>query len=204
MNSFHLETQGLGNRITSLIPVSFAKLSNFSLFPFAILLSQAKFPEPQISSSHCLFQRQPNRVWKNHCSTIDDVANDTFSACVMLMERYQNIATVFSLWIMGETEKVEFFPVFPHPCCHSSRDQLTHKVCSWNDLTKEPGPVPGRSYPLVDTAKEGALCWHFAVESWGIACCGSGNRDCSPLIPLIPEVYQGRCYLLSSFRGQWG
>lgn len=42
MNPFHLETQGQGNRITSLIPVSFAKLSHFSLFPFGILLSQAK------------------------------------------------------------------------------------------------------------------------------------------------------------------
>lgn len=44
MNPFHLETQGQGNRITSLIPVSFAKLSHFSLFPFAILLFQAKIP----------------------------------------------------------------------------------------------------------------------------------------------------------------
>lgn len=62
MNPFHLETQGQGNRITSLIPDSFAKLSHFSLFPFGILLSQARIL--RTTSSHCLFQCQPVRVWK--------------------------------------------------------------------------------------------------------------------------------------------
>lgn len=44
MKPFHLETWGQRNRITSLIPVSFAKLSHFSLFPLKILLSQNKIP----------------------------------------------------------------------------------------------------------------------------------------------------------------
>lgn len=63
MKPFHLETQGQGNRITSLILVSFAKLSHFSLFPFGILLSQAKISRPtEIPSSLCLYQCQPERV----------------------------------------------------------------------------------------------------------------------------------------------
>lgn len=81
MKPFYLEAQGQGNRITSLIPISFAKLSHFSLFPFGILLSQAKISRAtDIPSSHCLYQCQPDRVWKNDSITRQDAAGSAFSA----------------------------------------------------------------------------------------------------------------------------
>lgn len=73
-----------------------------------------------------------------------------------------------------------------HPCCPSSADQLLHKVCSCDDLTDEPAVVPRRPHLLMDMAKEGALLWHFAVQSWGTACCGEEKRRLLPSPPSRP------------------
>lgn len=97
MKPFHLE--GQENRITSLIPVGFAKLSHFSLFPFGILLSQAKIPRARdIPSSLFAYINASLREFRKITIVLGRAwLAIPFSISVMLMEVHQNIATVFSL-----------------------------------------------------------------------------------------------------------
>lgn len=197
MKPFHLE--GQENRITSLIPVGFAKLSHFSLFPFGILLSQAKIPRARdIPSSLFAYINASLREFRKITIVLGRAwLAIPFSISVMLMEVHQNIATVFSLWIMDEMVEAGFFFCLSHLCWPFSVDQLPRKVCSCSDLTEEPGPVPRRPDLLMNMAKEGALWRDEALPT-----VGKDRGDCSPLLPLILEGLPERRCLPSCSREQ--
>ena len=140
----------------------------------------------------------PAWVWKTHSSTTQDVAGNTLSDVDGSTSKYCHSTQPLNKgWDGGN--RIFFCP--SHPCWPSSVDQLPHKACSWNDLTEEPGS--GRPHPLMDTAKEGALLWHLAVESGAWPAVWKKRGGCSPLLPLVPEGHPGRCYLSSSIREQW-